>query len=137
MANEEQLAILKQGTQAWNNWRENNPTAKIDFTFAKFVNINLSAYFEGPLITGINFGWADLRGANFTNANLEHAYLEDANLHTADLQRANLRGANLQGTKFRSTRLLDANLAKAIFSYTVITSSDLSTVLSPKVSIEP
>jgi hypothetical protein len=30
MANQEQLAILKQGVEVWNKWREENPEVKID-----------------------------------------------------------------------------------------------------------
>jgi len=32
MANEEQLARLKQGVTAWNQWREANPSVQPDLT---------------------------------------------------------------------------------------------------------
>jgi len=30
MANEDQLALLRQGVEAWNNWRFRNPDVEID-----------------------------------------------------------------------------------------------------------
>jgi hypothetical protein len=32
MANEEHLAILRQGVEAWNAWREANPLVRPDLT---------------------------------------------------------------------------------------------------------
>ncbi len=32
MANQEQLAIIKQGVSWWNEWRQNNPDAVIDLS---------------------------------------------------------------------------------------------------------
>ncbi len=48
MANKEQLAILKQGVEAWNKWREGNPDAKIDLSGVdlretQLVRVNLSS----------------------------------------------------------------------------------------------
>lgn len=48
MANREQLDILKQGVQAWNQWREEHPNIDPDLIDA------------------------DLRGATLFNANLTH-----------------------------------------------------------------
>ena len=86
MANEEQLAILKQGVDVWNQWRRENPGIKI--------------YFDQ----------VDLRGANLSGANLSNVNLYRANLHEADLFEANLRGADLRGTKLRRAMLSGANL---------------------------
>ena len=60
MANEEHLAILKQGAEAWNKWRLENPTIRPDLIKA-----------------GLN--WADFIKANFSRADLG-----EANLITAD-----------------------------------------------------
>ena len=85
MANEEQLSISKQGVKVWNEWREMNPTIRID----------LSA--------------ADLRGAflqevDLRSTDLSSAILTDANLHRADLSASNLKAAKLN----------DANLSKCL-----------------------
>jgi len=52
MANQEHLAILKQGVSAWNRWRVDNPTIRADLE---------GAYLEG----------ADLRGANLEGTGIK------------------------------------------------------------------
>ena len=47
MANEEHLKIIKQGVNAWNQWRERNPDiipdlSKADLRGARFSKINLN-----------------------------------------------------------------------------------------------
>src|SRR6185295_2848934 len=78
MANEEQLAILKQGVEVWNKWREENPDAKVDLFHAELENINLS-------------------NANLSEAELSYSRLMDANLVGANLRRAHLIQAFLMG----------------------------------------
>ena len=66
MANPEHLAKLKEGVEAWNQWRKENPA----------INVDLNA--------------EDLRGANLSSATLN-----GANLDGADLTAANLKGSKL------------------------------------------
>ena len=74
MANPEHLEILKQGVEAWNKWRADNPDVIPDLSEAK------------------------LPGANLFDVNLSGAELSSANLTGADLSEADLGGANLMGT---------------------------------------
>jgi uncharacterized protein YjbI with pentapeptide repeats len=55
MANQEHLAILKQGVEVWNRWREEYPETKPDLGRTDLGGINLS---------GINFHRANLSRAN-------------------------------------------------------------------------
>ena len=54
MANPEHLAKLKEGVEAWNKWRKDNPEIKRDLTEADLTEIDLRK--------------AGLEGANFTGA---------------------------------------------------------------------
>ncbi len=69
MANEEHVALLKQGVAAWNSWRAENRDVQ-------------------PDLSGANFSEANLRAANLSGANpsrgeqLGGADLEEANLPT-------------------------------------------------------
>lgn len=44
MANQEHLAILKQGVKAWNRWRAENPYVLVDLNQAKLREANLRGY---------------------------------------------------------------------------------------------
>ncbi len=59
MANPEHLKILKQGVEAWNRWREENPGMRPDLTFANLSRRGLA---------GVDFTYADLRATNFRDA---------------------------------------------------------------------
>src|SRR5688572_5547483 len=85
MANEEQLAILKQGVEVWNKWRNENPKVEIDLTTADLSRTNLG---------GANLIGADLREVNLRGAFLSDANLNEANLHRSDLGEANLTEAD-------------------------------------------
>ncbi len=94
MANEEHLKILKQGVEAWNEWREKNPK-------------------KTPDLSGANLIMADLSGANLNKAVLSGADLIMTNLSGANLILANLSGADLCETDLNKAVLHGADLYKA------------------------
>ena len=59
MANAKQLAILKQGVEAWNAWRLAHPGAQIDLREADLSGMDL---------WGAKLWWADLRDADLRGA---------------------------------------------------------------------
>jgi uncharacterized protein YjbI with pentapeptide repeats len=81
MANEEHLAILRQGVEVWNEWRKNNPEIKPDL-----CSIN----FSGADLSEADFSLSDLRNADFTEVNLTDAYFEKANLKFSELRKVTL-----------------------------------------------
>jgi uncharacterized protein YjbI with pentapeptide repeats len=132
MANQEQLAILKQGVEVWNNWREQNPNIEIDLSQANLKKANLEeanlssgnlfevklagANLRGASLSLTNLGNADLRYANLvaadlTQANLSEAFLLSADLLDAYVNRANLVGAYLGGASFRGVDLDTTDLS--------------------------
>jgi uncharacterized protein YjbI with pentapeptide repeats len=74
MANEEHLAWLNQGVEAWNQWRGANPDIQPDLIEADLTDRNL-------------------RGANLTEAKLQRAILRGTVLQDAEMQGADLIGA--------------------------------------------
>ena len=128
MANEEQLAILHQGVEAWNTWRDENPDTKIDLSEADLGGINLSAvdpkgletkfkyaHFIGSAPVGINLREVDLSWANLREAFLIGADLSGSILSRADLSFANLNKANLTDAIISEANIMQANLRKAAF----------------------
>ena len=132
MANEEHLAILKQGVEAWNRWREENPTIRPDLSGANLSEANLiKADLRRADLRGADLRLAHLRKAllgkaDLRGADLGKADLRGADLRGADLGEANLRGADLRGADLRGADLRDADLTGADLSEAYLTGVDLS-----------
>ena len=96
MANNEQMDLLKLGSQAWNAWRAAQSGATVDLSGGALRGLDL----EGADLSGANLKGADLRGVNLRGANLTGAHLEGANLFKATMDGADLSEANLSGVQF-------------------------------------
>jgi len=138
MANEEQLSILKQGVEVWNEWREENPNAQIDLGGValfetKLVGVNLSnANLEGAELFDTDFSKADFRGANLRNADLSDAWFHQANFKEAiligvDFWQTDLYEANLSKCDLRGAQIVDTHLQKTDFSQADLSSARIST----------
>ncbi len=104
MANEEQIAHLKEGVAAWNAWRAAHLEVGPDLSGAPLRGLDLTgADFERANLKG-----ADLRGKNMGEANLTGANLEGANFFKAILNGANLANANLRGAQFLNCAQLES-----------------------------
>src|SRR4051812_26952078 len=93
MANEEHVARLKQGVDAWNAWRRENPG-------------------ERPRLSGAILNGAILRWANLSTADLNGTILNGADLRGAILNGAKLRGADLTGAMLSRTVFGDVDLTE-------------------------
>ena len=133
MANEEHLAIIKEGPKAWNAWREGCPDVRPELNGANLRGTDLEgADLSGAEIREANLTGANLTGANLTGANLEGADLSGAELFAADLSRTNLirtrlhrvslnggfadegcMRADLSGANLTGADLFEANLSEA------------------------
>jgi hypothetical protein len=132
MANPEHLKILKQGVEAWNKWRIENPGIEPNLILANLEGSILSganlrqANFMGANLSRVNLSNANLYGANLYGANLNNADLTWAILSGADLSLADLSAANLSGADLSRADLSDANLSEANLGFTNLTSSDIT-----------
>jgi hypothetical protein len=122
MANEEHVAILERGIDAWNQWRKEQPEITPDLSGANLSGKDYARYSDsGPF--GINFDRVDLHDAKIRDANFFDSYMRFANLAGADLCNSqlhicNLIGANLSQshcgeTDFENAILMQANLTRA------------------------
>ncbi len=96
MANNEQIELLKQGTQVWNAWRADHSEAAVDLSDGALRGLDLA----GADLSGADLRRADLRGANLSGAKLRDADLEGANLFKATIEGADLDRADLRGVQF-------------------------------------
>ena len=131
MAYEEQLKILQQGVEAWNEWKTENPDERIDLfrTYLRGADLS-SANLHNANLNMANLIEADLReanlsGANLSSANLHMANLIETNLRRADLSLTNLSKANLSGADLSKAALMEAYLVEANLSEADLSSADL------------
>ena len=137
MANEEHLAILRQGVERWNRWRAENPSIRPDFFEADLSTTDLRGGnfteadvtrgdLSGANLSGAHLSRADLTVANLSGANLSRADLSRADLSRAYLTEAYLRGAYLRGANLSGANLSGANLSGADLSGANLSRADLS-----------
>jgi len=156
MANPEHLAKLKEGVEAWNQWRKENPNAEPDLSEANLFEADLTganlfladlsgvdlrgAHLDGADLRGAHLNGADLRGAdlnnallvaillgaNFSGANLTKVVARKADFSMAKLSRANLAEANLSQANLQRSNLSGANLQRSNLSGANLSWADLS-----------
>jgi uncharacterized protein YjbI with pentapeptide repeats len=136
MADDEHVAMLKQGVSAWNAWRNENPGISPDLSGADLKNVRLCvANLGGRELTEVNeadFIGAILRGANLSteadlsaylkacyNANVTAYFTEEPTANgrayiQIDLTSPNAHGElELYATHIRRGRITGANLFEA------------------------
>jgi hypothetical protein len=134
MANPEHVAILKQGVEVWNRWRDENgqivpDLSKIDLSRADLRNANLrGTNMEYSGLSHAKCAAARLWSAQLRGAILQHADLSFADFSFADLSSADLRSAMIGCTYFRNTILEGCHFGCARASYTVLINVDLSNI---------
>lgn len=136
MANPEHLNIIKQGVNAWNQWRAKNPRIKPDLSRAELQRAGLTgvdfreadltlADLSSAVLTKGNFHKANLRRANLRRATLLEADLGEADLTGADLSRANISRASFYGSNLNVAALVETIAHETNFSYSDLTSATL------------
>jgi uncharacterized protein YjbI with pentapeptide repeats len=104
MADPAALQILHSGTEAWNQWRRENPSSSLDLR---------GAGLQGANLTGIDFSGCDLRRSDLNQTNLAGADLRSAVLEGAFIGAANLRDARLDYAAAGNAYLIRADLSNA------------------------
>jgi hypothetical protein len=132
MAKDEHVVLLKQGVDAWNEWRRENPDIRPDLSGADLFGENL----KGANLSGAHLDGADLRQANLIEADLGGADLDGARLNRANLTEAMMAGADLREgylleTVFGNTTLSEVNgldqchhLGPSIIDFQTLENSD-------------
>ena len=130
MANQNQLALLESGIDAWNNWRSKNPDVKIDLKSADLIGADLSgANLKGADLRRINLRQVNLNGANLEGAELYRANLNGVNLVNANLKKANLYRVYLGRADLSGANLSQANLQMSLLSQTKIEGTNFNSAL--------
>jgi len=142
VANQEHLTILKQGREAWNEWRQQHPEIQPDLSDVQLPRVRLieadlsNTYFYGADLFSANLSQVNLNRTDLSRANLSHTTLSYAKLSRAKLYRTRLSnanlfqadfvGADLREARLKEARLGDANLYGADLSDADLSQADLS-----------
>ena len=132
MAHQEHLRVFRQGVNAWNTWRSENPGEKPDLTGLRMKKADLSridlskSQLAKADLRGSHLWSASLAGADLSDSRLVKAYLVLANLSQADLRKAKLCGADFRGADLSGADLRSADLQGANLSETKLHDTDLS-----------
>ena len=122
MANQQHVAILKQGTPAWNTWRQQNPTVTPDLSKGNLRGADLSE---------TDLSRADLSETDLSKADLSEADLPYIIAHSApppqelvfdwEYPVADLRNADLSNTNLSRCDLSDCDFSRANLSWVKLT----------------
>lgn len=116
MANQEHLAILKQGVEVWNQWRQENLDIKPDLSQAILRNEDFcGANFKEVDFTKTDLTKTGLNQASLRGANLKKSCLNETDLSESFLNQAELRWSSLVSANLREADLIEANLIGADF----------------------
>lgn len=129
MANLDHYAILTQGVDTWNQWRQQTPQTDPDLRQAQLSDRLL----QGINLRNADLSQADLHGANLTGADLRNAKLMQANLLGADLVQirarwAKFNRADLSHADLSRADLFGADFYKADLTHACLASADLHEV---------
>src|SRR5438552_2036734 len=125
MANQGHVEILRQGKDAWNEWRKQYPDIEPDlsesyYDDAKYIEFNFSnTNFYGSHLFRANFYGASLRGADLSYAALSHAHFATADLSEARLYR----------TRLDQPTITVGNLKVAQFIYLLLNNKEIRDVI--------
>jgi hypothetical protein len=112
MANEEHLARLREGVDAWNAWWIEHLDMSADLMEANLSGTDLSkANLIGANLIRADLSGSNLIGADLSGSNLSEAELSGSHLSAASLSGANLSGANLSGADLHETIFANINLS--------------------------
>jgi hypothetical protein len=127
MANPEHLAKLREGVEAWNQWRSRYPKIVPDLVGSRLSGADLSrADLNGVNLSRSDLDEATLILANLSDAKLNHTNLAIASLSGADLTGADLFAATLQGAVLAGTNFFGADLTEVILADALLFGANLS-----------
>jgi hypothetical protein len=124
VANQYHVSLLREGTDAWNQWRGQAPEIQPDLQGAELSGIDL----RDANLSEVNLTKALLREAHLQGATFWQATLKECNLHRANLSRAHFYQADLRQTNLSECTLDQANFGEAFLDGTNFANVDLSTV---------
>jgi len=120
VANKKQLALLRNGAKAWNDWRRENPSERIDLR---------DAHFDGSRLFDAGGDGMEPRQDDFSDVKLTGVDLSGADLCGALMSRLKLRGANFSKARFVGTEMVEIDCTGAHFMQAKLLGVELTGVI--------
>ncbi len=125
------IEILKQGAEAWNIWRKDNPELIPDLRNKTIIGagLNLAGInLKKSILDGTKFIAADLHNANFSETTLIGTSFNNSNLSRAVFKnsmliRVHCWANSLQHSVFQSTTVLESSFIGSDFQHSVFSDS--------------
>jgi uncharacterized protein YjbI with pentapeptide repeats len=109
MTQEQLVDILKQGSEAWNAWRDSNSNESVDLENLVFERLDLSkANLSDVTMTDIRFDHSMFRRASF-----DRAHLKNVRFRYCGLVQASFNDAQIDDSRFKYTDMTDATFTGA------------------------
>jgi uncharacterized protein YjbI with pentapeptide repeats len=118
MANDDHIAQLKNGVDAWNAWRDENRNIRPDLSEAD-LHAALAAGGAAPIVFDQADGCPGVMIDHLVHLGITEPYradLREANLGGADLRESNLNWADFRGAYLHMANLAGADLTGADFT---------------------
>ena len=128
MANEAHLSILRQGSEAWNQWRQQQISVRVDLDDADLHGVALS----GADLTGTDLSKADLSKTSLIQTKLNGAKLRDCHIYGLYVWDVDLEGAEQSGliiTPQDQPTITVDNLKVAQFVYLLLNNPEVREVI--------
>jgi len=118
VADEAQLAALRQGQDAFRRHLGDNFRDRVDLSGADLRGLHLEGLnLQGSNLEGANLEGCSLRGTRLNSSNLRGANLRDCDLTETGMHRVDLTGADLRGAFGARFGVADSRLCIAPASF--------------------
>jgi len=119
--------LLKSSVDTWNQWRQENTHAPLDFR---------NAFLMGRFFNGFDFSYCNFRDANLMNCELKKVNFSNSDVSFTDFSGAKLSNAIFSETQLVRSQFNHSNLRNVKFSNVVISHTDFTGSLLSEVSID-
>lgn len=129
---EEQIALLRDGTEKWNSWRKEHPNITPSLRNVDFVKeFSGDGFYDLPVFSNTDFSDTDFNMVSFRNCQFCDCCFDGAKITFADLVDSYFESCTFRNVNMRVTAIGDAAFNNCIFE-----NSDLSYCSAEKTSFK-
>lgn len=129
---EEQIALLRDGTEKWNSWRKEHPNIAPSLRDVNFVaEFSGDGFYDLPVFSNTDFSGTDFNMVSFRNCQFCDCCFDGAKITFADLV-----DSYFESCTFRNVNMRVTAIGNAAFNNCIFENSDLSYCSAEKTSFK-